>query len=35
MYMPASMTSPETKLTYARVVHYILDERENRIESKL
>ena len=31
MYMPPQNTTPEEKLTYGKVVHYILDDRESRL----
>lgn len=32
MFMPAQLTTAEEKLTYGKVVHYVLDDRENRIK---
>ena len=32
MFMPAQFTTAEEKLTYGKVVHYILDERDSRLK---
>lgn len=34
-YMPRQLTAPESNLTYGKVVHYILDCREERMASQL
>ena len=31
--MPKSLTQPETRLTYGKVVNYILDNRDRRLRS--
>ena len=32
-YMPKQLTQPNMKLTYGKVVQYILDESDSRVES--
>ena len=33
--MPKNLTDPESNLTYGKVVHYILDCREERIARRM